>query len=387
MTSYPIWGSDGIDDNSKEQLTKACELPVARAAALMPDAHLGYGLPIGGVLATENAILPYGVGMDIACRMRLTITSAGPQMCRTVARDPQQTALARALRSGTVFGVGKEYENPMNHHVLDFPEWESTEHLQGLKDLAWRQLGTSGSGNHFVEWGLAYVPPRLAGQLHIDQGRYLALLSHSGSRGPGAKTCRKYTDLAKEQTDAGDLSWLDLATEEGQEYWEAMSLMGEYAAANHELIHRTVLNLAGFESIAIVENHHNFAWQEGDWIIHRKGATPAHAGELGVIPGSMASSTYIVIGKGNTQSLNSASHGAGRCMSRGQAKRELEWAPFKADLKEQGIWLLDAGLDEVKAVYKDIDRVMNAQEDLVDVVGRFDPKIVLMDRSGSRAED
>ena len=383
-----IWGND-IDQGSRDQIQAAADLPIARAAALMPDAHLGYGLPIGGVLATESAVIPYGVGMDIACRMRLSITNARPRACESLLHDPKDVVLAHALRTGTKFGVGCQFDSPYDHLVMDRPEWQSTGHLRGLKDLAWRQLGTSGSGNHFVEWGLVYVTAQLAKKLggEIIMGRYIGLLSHSGSRGPGAQTCNKYTKLAKQQNPAGELSWLDLKTEEGDEYWEAMNLMGAFAAANHECIHDTVLSLAGLSPIGVIENHHNFAWAEDGLIVHRKGATPAHVGELGVIPGSMASSAYIVEGKGNKDAINSASHGAGRRMSRKKAKKELSWKEAREELTRKKIWLLDAGLDEVRLAYKDIDAVMDSQKDLVETMGRFDPKIVLMCGDGSRAED
>lgn len=387
---YAIWGEDQIDDQSKDQLFDACKLPVTRGAALMPDAHLGYGLPIGGVLACDNAVLPYGVGSDIACRMRLSLVETPPLVAdhmETGFTPDFRVRLAGALRGGTKFGVGQEFEDPYDHPIMDDTEWECTTFMQGMKDKAWSQLGTSGSGNHFVEWGLVYATPELSEALGIDIGDYLALLSHSGSRGAGAKTCKRYTDRAKAQNFAGpngELSWLDLDSEDGQEYWISMNLMGRYAAANHECIHDTVLRMAGFEPAAIIENHHNFAWKEDGLIVHRKGATPADVNELGIIPGSMASPAFIVAGKGNPASLNSASHGAGRLMSRKQAKKTLEWAPFRQELEDLGIWLLEAGLDEVRGVYKDIRAVMAAQDDLVTPLAAFYPKIVLMDGGGKR---
>ena len=374
-----IWG-DNIDALTLDQIEAASKLPIARGSALMADAHLGYGLPIGGVLATEASVLPYGVGVDIACRMRLSITNVGPQRCESLLHDPRDVSLANALRTGTKFGLGCHWEDPHDHDVMDSPVWETTPHLQELKDTAWRQLGTSGGGNHFVEWGLVYVTAELAKALggEMIMGRYIGLLSHSGSRGPGNKTCQKYTKIAKQLNPAGELSWLDLDTQEGDEYWSAMNLMGEFAAANHEKIHETVLRNAGVESIGVIENHHNFAWLEDGLVVHRKGATPAQEGVLGIIPGSMSSPGYIVRGKGNALSLNSASHGAGRRMSRKQAKNQLNWKDARAELQRKRIWLLDAGLDEVRGAYKDIDKVMDSQADLVETIGRFDPKIVLM---------
>ena len=166
---------------------------------------------------------------------------------------------------------------------------------------------------------------------------------------------------------------------------------GRYAAANHEMIHQNVLSLSGAISLAVVENHHNFAWKEkhGDqeWVVHRKGATPAGEGELGIIPGSMADPAFLVRGKGHPDSLRSAAHGAGRRMSRTQAKREFKWATWRARLKEQRVRLLAGGLDEVPGAYKDIHQVMAAQQDLVETIARFDPRIVMMCGDGSRPED
>jgi tRNA-splicing ligase RtcB len=170
-----------------------------------------------------------------------------------------------------------------------------------------------------------------------------------------------------------------------------MNLMGEYAAANHEVIHRLVSTLLGAEIVAGVENHHNFAWKEEhdgkELFVHRKGATPAGAGVLGVIPGSMADPAFVVRGKGNAESLNSASHGAGRRMSRTQAKNTYNWKAVKNDLAKKGITVLSAGADEVPYAYKRIEDVMREQQDLVEVVARFDPKIVKMCDDGSAAED
>jgi tRNA-splicing ligase RtcB len=177
----------------------------------------------------------------------------------------------------------------------------------------------------------------------------------------------------------------------GQEYWAAMNLMGEYAAANHAVIHRQVAKLIGEKPIAGVENHHNFCWLEEidgkPLYVHRKGATPAGEGVLGVIPGSMADPAYVVRGKGEVASLNSASHGAGRAMSRTQAKSKFNWNATQKNLAERGVEVISAGADEVPGVYKRIDDVMAAQTDLVEKVARFDPKIVRMCGDDSRAED
>jgi tRNA-splicing ligase RtcB len=187
------------------------------------------------------------------------------------------------------------------------------------------------------------------------------------------------------------LAWLDLDSEAGQEYWLAMNLMGDYAAANHAVIHRLVANSLGARILGGVENHHNFAWKERhqgrELVVHRKGATPAGAGVLGVIPGTMADPAFVVRGLGNAQSFNSASHGAGRRMSRKKANDMYRFQAVRKVLEAKGVQVLSAGSDEVPGAYKDIREVMAAQEDLVETVARFDPKIVKMCGDGSRAED
>jgi tRNA-splicing ligase RtcB len=174
-----------------------------------------------------------------------------------------------------------------------------------------------------------------------------------------------------------------------------MELMGRYAAANHALIHRHLARHLGLRVLLDVENHHNFAWIERhriagtdrELVVHRKGATPAGPGVLGIIPGSMASPGFLVRGKGNPDSLLSASHGAGRVMSRTRALQTFEWGKVNRILKDRGVKLISAGLDEVPGVYKDIHQVMAAQADLVETLARFDPRIVKMAPHGERPED
>ncbi len=385
---YKTWGTD-IDPAAHAQMEQSCDVPVSRRGALMPDAHVGYGLPIGGVLACENAVIPYAVGVDIACRMKLSVFDLPPSDL-----DDRLSHFQTALEKGTLFGVGGVHERRQDHAVMD-QDWSVTRITREQKDKAWRQLGTSGSGNHFVEFGaLTLTEP--ADDLGLPAGEYIALLSHSGSRGAGTSVCSTYSSIAqsrlpKRYTDLGRLAWLDLDTEAGQEYWAAMNLMGDYAAANHDVIHRLVSKLVGAPIRTGVENHHNFAWKEvhdgQELIVHRKGATPAGKGVLGVIPGSMADPAFIVRGKGNAESLNSASHGAGRCMSRTKANDMYTWRAVQNDLKKKGITVISAGADEVPYAYKRILEVMAQQQDLVETVARFDPKIVKMCGDGSKAED
>jgi tRNA-splicing ligase RtcB len=306
----------------------------------------------------------------------------------------QRSRFAEAINKGTRFGVGVQHEKRQSHPVMD-EDWTVTRITREKKDTAWKQLGTSGSGNHFVEFGELTLAADDK-QLGLAAGRYVALLSHSGSRGAGAAVCSTYSQTAqrllpKKYTELGQLAWLDLESEAGQEYWAAMNLIGEYAAANHAVIHRLVSKLLGAEIVAGVENHHNFAWKERhggrEVIVHRKGATPAGQGVLGVIPGTMADPAFVVRGLGNPQSLNSASHGAGRCMSRRAALDKFRIQNVKQELEARGVHVLAAGSDEVPGVYKDIRKVMAAQEDLVEIVAQFDPKIVRMCGDGSKAED
>jgi tRNA-splicing ligase RtcB len=385
---YRTWGTD-IDGGAHAQMRQSCHVPVARKGALMPDAHVGYGLPIGGVLACENAVIPYAVGVDIACRMKLSVLDVPPEALKDHFHN-----FRIALEKGTRFGVGSVHEKPQTHNVMD-RDWTITRITREHKDKAWKQLGTSGSGNHFVEFGvLTLTEP--AADLGLAPGSYVAILSHSGSRGVGASVCSVYSSIAqaglpKRYQDLGRLAWLDLESEAGHEYWAAMNLMGEYAAANHDVIHRLVSQLLGAEIVAGVENHHNFAWIEEhdgkELIVHRKGATPAGVGVLGVIPGSMADPAFVVRGKGEPASLRSASHGAGRRMSRKQARDTYNWKAVKNDLAAKGVTVLSAGADEVPGVYKRIEEVMQQQQDLVEIVARFDPKIVKMCDDGSAAED
>ncbi len=386
---YRTWGEDGIDEQSHRQMQQACSVPVATAGALMPDAHIGYGLPIGGVLACDNAVIPYAVGVDIACRMKLSVLDMP-----TESLESRFNLFKESLEGGTRFGVGKEYKKHQAHAVMD-QDWSVSRVTRQRKTKAWKQLGTSGSGNHFAEFGILTLNERDE-ELGLGAGSYVSLLSHSGSRGTGAAVCSTYSDIArsrlpKKYANIGWLAWLDLNTEAGQEYWAAMNLMGDYASANHDVIHRLVTGLLGAQVIAGVENHHNFAWKEthGDRevIVHRKGATPAGAGVLGVIPGSMADPAFVVRGKGKAESLNSAAHGAGRRMSRKKAKETYRWNATRKELEERGIRVLSAGADEVPGVYKPIRAVMREQAALVDIVARFDPKIVKMCGDGSRPED
>jgi tRNA-splicing ligase RtcB len=388
---YRIWG-DNLEASAVQQLKNACKLPVAVSGALMPDAHVGYGLPIGGVLATDEAVIPYAVGVDIACRMKMSVLDLPLSALAT-----DRPRLTRALERETRFGIGASFSSRRQHEVMD-ANWRVTRITSDLKDRAYAQLGTSGSGNHFVEFGELTVLDDAVG---LARGRYLALLSHSGSRGAGAQIAQHYSKLARQlhpelPQELAHLAWLDLSSEPGQEYWAAMELMGQYAAANHALIHSHIAQALSVDVLLDIENHHNFAWRErhrlpggtdAEVIVHRKGATPAGRGVIGIIPGSMGAPGYVVRGKGQPASLNSAAHGAGRRMSRTKAKQTFTWDTTNRFLRDRGVTLLSAGLDEVPMAYKNIDEVMAAQQDLVEPLARFDPRLVKMAPSGEPPED
>ena len=381
-----IFGQEGIELGALHQMKLAARLPVSVAGALMPDAHAGYGLPIGGVLATHNAVIPYGVGVDIGCRMCLSIFPMDPG--DLVKRE---AFFARALQEATLFGSGGQFQQAADHEVMGRQEFKELPLLANLHGRAWKQLGTSGSGNHFAEFGYVEIG-EMDPALGVGPGIYVGLLTHSGSRALGANIAQHYTALAKKMRhlpgEASNLAWLNLEEDAGREYWRAMNLAGDYASACHEIIHQKIARQLGEKPVSIVENHHNFAWKE-QWngqsvIVHRKGATPAGNGVPGIIPGSMTAPGFIVKGKGLLASLNSASHGAGRKMSRTRALQCISREMLKEELSKNGVKLLGGGLDEAPFAYKNIETVMKSQHHLVEVMGKFIPKIVKMDGSPPR---
>lgn len=387
---YETYGAENIEEGALKQMDTAMKLPVTVAGALMPDAHQGYGLPIGGVLATKNAVIPYGVGVDIGCRMALSVYDL-PESYYIQHHDLLQGILTKESMFGAGRGFSGSYKS--DHAVLDNTLFKEHQFIQSLKDKAWAQLGTSGGGNHFVEFGIIRFEEEDTA-LNIPKGNYLALLTHSGSRGLGATIAGHYTRLAKELCalpyEAQHLAYLDLSSEAGQEYWLAMNLAGDYASACHEIIHQKIARALGATVLARVENHHNFAWKE-QWngeeiIVHRKGATPAGKGVMGIIPGSMTAPGFLVRGKGVAAAINSASHGAGRLMSRTQAIKTLDSSAIAEVLQQHNVTLIGGGKDEAPMAYKNIHAVMHAQSDLVDIVATFEPKMVRMADDGSKED-
>ncbi len=276
----------------------------------------------------ENFALSAGVFVH-NCRMKISIYDVSPDIL-----NGQSGKFEKSIAEQTKFGMKERFSihDLPSHEVLDDEDWRATKLLKSLREKATLQLGTSGGGNHFVEWG-EFDLPSDSSDLGLPKGKYLALLSHSGSRGVGFKIANEFSRLALSLHPQLDqvvkhLAWLDLDSDAGRDYWLSMELAGRFAAANHSVIHSRVAKAAGVKAVAQVENHHNFAWKEtmmdgSEAVVHRKGATPAGAGVLGVIPGSMADAGYVVKGLGKAESLNSASHGAGRKMGRKAAINSL----------------------------------------------------------------
>ncbi len=379
--SFKTFGSHLITPETIEQMSGAMQLPISISGALMPDAHVGYGLPIGGVLATDNVVIPYGIGLDIGCRMSLSIYNVPPDFIK---RNSYQ--IKTSLKKNTHFGIGKTFKQTEDHEVLDRSEFYETALLKQLHGKAKIQLGSSGSGNHFVEIGIVEICEN--SRLNIPTGHYIGILAHSGSRGLGAAIASHYTQVAIKKcslpNNVRHLAWLDLASEAGQEYWLSMNLAGDYAKACHDVIHYKLAKSLGLKAIAKIENHHNFAWKEihngRELIVHRKGATPAGNGQSGIIPANMIDPGYIVTGTGNPDSLFSASHGAGRKMSRKKAKESITGSELNKQLKQNGITTIGGSIDEAPMSYKNLEEVMKSQKDLVNIEGKFYPQIVRMDK-------
>ncbi len=376
---FSIFGQKHITQDTIRQMNTAMQLPIAKYGALMPDAHVGYGLPIGGVLATDNAIIPYGVGLDIGCRMSLSIFDVSPDFIKRYSYQ-----IKTALKECTHFGIGQIKKHNLDHEILDRSEFKEIDILKPLKGKAQNQLGSSGSGNHFVEFGIVELDNNNA--LHIKQGQYVGILTHSGSRGLGAAIADYYTKVAKQKcflpASAQNLAWLDLDSEAGQEYWMAMNLAGDYAKACHDIIHYRLAKTLGIKPITNIENIHNLAWKEyinnQELIVHRKGATPATNGQLGIIPANMVDPGYIVLGKGNAEALNSASHGAGRRLSRKRAKESYTGSELKKQLAKNKITLIGGSTEEAPVAYKNLEDVMKSQNELIKTEGKFYPQIVRM---------
>lgn len=384
------FGDHGIDfdDQVYQQIKTAASIPVAVKAAVMPDAHSGYALPIGGVIALDDAVSPSFVGYDIACRVTLSILHLQPQQFMK-----KRKLLAHDMRAVTSFGIGSGFKgaNRRRHPVMDDPLWNQISSLRPLKALATEQLGSSGGGNHFVDALIGEVLAEAKWMPLPVGSKFVALMSHSGSRGTGNKLAHHYVQVAKKETKKiyssipSGYEWLPLDTTAGQDYWRVMQLMGRYAQANHQLIHDLFLERAGLSQVIRLENHHNFAFLENNLVVHRKGATPAHKGIPAIIPGSSGTSSFIVEGLGNTDSLNSSSHGAGRHRSRTASKKMHDEQAYQKHMRKNDILNYGVEPDETFLAYKDIERVMSIQEGvLVRTIARMFPVVVIM---GGKSDD
>jgi tRNA-splicing ligase RtcB len=382
LTVFGTVGED-IDHATVEQMQKMMSIDRTTKGALMPDAHVGYGMPIGGVIEMDEAISPSAVGYDIACRMHLTILDIMPE----AVDDRLVKFMMNKLKDGTRFGVGAHYNKGemKDHDIMYEPIWNALPsdletltfkggNTKKLEDLAREQLGTSGAGNHFADILLG---------TWLESGRqFVALMTHSGSRGMGWQIAQKYMQIAEDTHGREDLgNGCGYLSVDENAYWDYSALMllaGNYAKANHEVIHDTFKKNTKIGTLHTFDNHHNFAWENDSSVVHRKGATPAHDGEYGIIPGTSGSNSYLVRGLGNEASLNSSSHGAGRVASRKQSKLAFDKEAFDAHMAELGVLHQGIAPDEGWQAYKDIERVMEMQSDLVQPAAVMKPLVVVM---------
>lgn len=375
------WATN-LDDRANEEIDNLCRLPfIHHHLALMPDAHGGKGMPIGGVLATKGVVVPNAVGVDIGCGMCAVKTSV-----------KVADLTSDMLRKGILRGIRKRIPLGREHHKKAqderfMPQGFDIDTLTVVKRQiisAAKQIGTLGGGNHFIE-------------LQKDEEGSLWIMIHSGSRNLGkqvgdfynekasALNARWYSSVSPDL----NLSFLPVKTEEFRQYWAEMNYCVEFALCNRRLmmerIQETILDILSdtmFEPMINIA--HNYAsWEEhfGEMcIVHRKGATLATPGTMGIIPGSQGTCSYITEGLGNSESFNSCSHGAGRKMSRTQARAELSLEEEVARLEKMGIVhavRYKADLDEATGAYKDIDEVMAAQADLVKIRTKLLPIAVI----------
>jgi tRNA-splicing ligase RtcB (3'-phosphate/5'-hydroxy nucleic acid ligase) len=370
-----------VEDEAKRQLINAARLPIVfKHIAAMPDVHFGIGATVGSVIPTLKAIIPAAVGVDIGCGMmaakstlraedlpdnlaplRAAIERSVPHGRTPGKRDPG----AWQNVPGAVDAAWARLEPQFADLCRDYPKLEKTNHRS--------HLGTLGSGNHFIE-------------VCLDQDGSVWFMLHSGSRGVGNAIGTMFIELARHDAmrheaclPDRDLAYFQEGSRHFDDYVRAVGWAQRYAALNREVMMRRVIEAAGsalrkrFEShIEAVNCHHNYVQQERhfgkDVYVTRKGAVSAKAGELGIIPGSMGTRSYIVRGRGNPDSFESCSHGAGRAMSRGEARRRFTLADHRAATEGVECRQDKAVIDETPAAYKDIDAVMAAQADLVEVV-------------------
>ena len=363
----------------------------AEHVALMADGHVGYVMPIGGVAAYRGRVSPIGVGVDIACGNAAIRTELRAEDIRAHLED-----YADEIIDVIGFGMGrptnKAPDAPTDDPLFESSDWEAIPaRLRGtLKERARAQLGTCGGGNHYVD-------------VFADEEGSVWVGVHFGSRGLGHIAAHgfvalaqdnEWTDLHPKPRSMNSEVLLDLETPLGHDYWTAMNLAGRYAYAGREWVCRKVVSILGGTEQELVHNHHNFAWKEQhfeeEWVIVRKGATPAHSGQLSFVGGSMGDKSVILRGtpgEGDEDLLRSTVHGAGRVMGRMQAKgkwrrgrcvREGRVTQEMMDRATEGLVLRGGDLDEAPQVYRKLDDVLAAQGDTIEVVHTLRPLIVCM---------
>ena len=362
---------DHIEDEALSQAKNLANLPFTFShVAIMPDSHKGYGMPIGGVLAADGAVLPNAVGVDIGCGMVAVKTSIESLDV------PQVEEIVEKVRKVVPLGFDHQKKDQDWDGFQDAPEIKV---VQQQLPAAKKQLGTLGGGNHFIE---------------IQKGSdgFVWVMVHSGSRNFGYRIAKEYHDRARDLCDRWnsdipdrELSFLPIETKEAKEYMRAMTFALEFSYANRKLMMERVIDcfVGTTENFSIEDEiniHHNYAAWENHFgknvIVHRKGATLARNDTIGIIPGSQGTKSYIVKGKGNPDSFMSCSHGAGRKMGRKQATRELSLSDEVKKLDDLGIVhgiREKKDLDEAAGAYKDIDIVMENQKDLVDILVELRP--------------
>lgn len=361
--------NDVIEDGALDQFISAMELPFVTRGAMMPDAHQGYSLPIGGVVETDSIILPSWVGYDIGCGMCAMNTTFDLE---DIVRNRQQ--IFKAIYKKIPVGFCKRSKSNPHYMVKDIFHQKMDLSSEGYfvynKKNGDLQIGTLGGGNHFIEIGCNY------------DNHTIVIIIHSGSRGVGHGIAQHYMKLASPNGNASEGHYgFDVNSEEGKNYINDMNFCLDFALMNRKAMMNDVADAIreicpGELTGEIINRNHNHAESKDDrYWIHRKGATHAEYGMYGVIPGNMRDGSFIVVGKGNEESLCSSSHGAGRVLGRKEAKRKLDLEDFQMTM--EGVTAkVDAGtLDESPFAYKDIFRVMDLQEDLVEVVAHIEPLI------------
>lgn len=388
-----IWleNREDIEEGCLEQAIHLANLPfIHKWVALMPDTHTGKGMPIGGVIATEDVIIPNAVGVDIGCGMIFTPTNIRLSEVKDIMTGNGfliQAIIGDILRNIPV-GVNrhktKQASDVLDKAVKEMHLYEKNQELIPLIENGYYQVGTLGGGNHFIE-------------LQVDEEGYLGIMIHSGSRYLGKSICDYFHNIARELNnqwhsevpDEYRLAFLPVNTKEGRQYINWMKLALDYAYENRqkmmersmEIVSKYVEKYAGIsvEYGETINCHHNYAAQENHfgknvWV-HRKGATRVREGEIAVIPGAMGSYSYVVEGLGNRDSFCSSSHGAGRNYSRSGAMKAFSVEQVMVDLKEQGVILgkqkKNDVAEECRFAYKDIDMVMENQKDLVKPVKKL----------------